>query len=127
MGQAAQADNSQVQATVFEYRQPLAADAPSSSVWAGADVQVCVQRTVIFDVSISRGPWQLMTADGRTVPATLTADARFPQPAYPTDHRRLHPGDCVRGWIAFAVPAGAQPAAVQYAPADAAPVGWTVR
>ena len=123
LGHPAQADNGQVQATVFGYRAPLAA----GSTWAGADVQVCVDKATIFDVSVSRAPWQLVTADGRTVDASLTGDGRFPQPAYPTDHRRLHPGDCVRGWIAFALPSGGQAASVQYAPTGAPPVRWTVR
>jgi hypothetical protein len=123
LGRPAQADNGQVQATVFGYRAPL----PAGTGWGAADVQVCVDQTTIFDVSVSRAPWQLVTADGRTVDASLTADARFPQPAYPTDHRRLHPGDCVRGWIVFALPSGGQAAAVQYAPAGAPAVRWTVR
>jgi hypothetical protein len=127
MGQAGQANNGQVEATVFGYRQPLSADGPSGAVWGGADVQICVQRSAIFDVTVSRGPWRLLAADGSTFAATLSADGQFPQPAYPTDHRRLHPGDCVRGWLAFAVPANAHPAAVQYAPTGAAPVTWAVR
>jgi hypothetical protein len=127
MGQAAQADNGQVQATVFEYRQPVPGDAPAGSAWGGADVSVCVQKTAIFDVSVSRGPWLLLLRDGHATSPTLSVDGRFPQPAYPTEHRRLHPGDCVRGWIVFAVPAGGRPAAVQYAPTGAQPVNWTIR
>ena len=123
LGHPALADNGQVQATVFGYRTPLAA----GTTWGGADVQVCVDKATIFDVSISRAPWQLVTSAGQTVNASLTGDGRFPQPAYPTDHRRLHPGDCVRGWIAFALPSGGQAASVQYAPTGAPPVRWTVR
>jgi hypothetical protein len=124
LGRSAQADNGQVLATVFGYRQPLTG--PAGSVWSGADVQVCVQQSAIFDVSVSRGPWQLLTGDGHTVSPTLQVDGRFPQPPYPTDHRRLHPGDCVRGWIVFALTPGARAAAVQYAPSGAAPVSWQV-
>jgi hypothetical protein len=127
LGQPATADNGQVTATVFGYRQPAAPGGPSGATWAGAEVQVCVQHSAIFDVSISRGPWVLLSREGRTVPATPTDDAEFPQPAYPTDHRRLHPGDCVRGWVVFALPANEKPAAVQYAPAGAQPINWGVR
>jgi hypothetical protein len=127
LGQPANADNGQVTATVFGYRQPAAPGGPSGSTWGGADVQVCVQHTAIFDVSISRGPWLLLSREGRTITASLTDDPGFPQPAYPADHRRLHPGDCVRGWVVFAVPAGGRPAAVQYAPAGAQPINWGVR
>jgi hypothetical protein len=126
LGQSAQANNGQVQATVFAYKRPVGADPPAGTTWAAADVKVCAQPTSIFDVSISRGPWLMLGADNRPIPASLTADSRFPQPAYPTTHRQLHPGDCVRGWIAFAVPAGTQPLAVQYAPADTQPVNWSL-
>ncbi len=127
LGNAAPADNGQVEATVLEYRQPLAGDPPAGTVWGGADVQVCAHRTAIFDVSISRGPWVLLARDGRAIAPTLVVDPRFPQPAYPTEHRRLQPGECARGWIVFAVPAGARPGAVQYTPVGAQPVTWTVR
>jgi len=124
LGHPAQADNGQVQATVFGYREPLTG--PAGSAWGGADVQVCVQKTTIFDVSVSRGPWQLATSGGHVVTPTQVSDDRFPQPPYPTDHRRLHPGDCARGWIVFALPADGRAAAVQYAPTGAPPVRWNV-
>jgi hypothetical protein len=127
LGQPATADNGQVTATVFSYRQPAAPGGPAGTTWVGADVQVCVQHSAIFDVSISRGPWVLLSREGHTVPATLTDEAGFPQPVYPADHRRLHPGDCVRGWVLFAVPANERGAAVQYAPSGAQPINWGVR
>jgi hypothetical protein len=127
LGQPATADNGQVTATVFSYRQPAAPGGPSGSVWGAADVQVCVQHSAIFDVSVSRGPWLLLSREGRTIAASLAVDAGFPQPAYPADHRRLHPGECVRGWIVFPVPAAERPVAVQYAPAGAQPINWGVR
>src|SRR3982751_3634271 len=108
--------------------QPLAVQgAPNGGSWGGADVQVCVQHSAIFDVSISRGPWVLLTRDGKTVPASVTDDPAFPQPTYPADHRRLHPGDCVRGWVVFALPDNERAVAVQYAPSGAQPINWAVR
>ena len=127
LGQPAQADNGQVEATVFEYRQPAAPGGPSGAQWAAIDAQVCVHQAAIFDVTVSQLPWLLISADGQAISPARSEDARFPQPAYPTDHRRLHPKDCARGWIVFAVPAGTRPVAVRYAPSGAPPVNWAVR
>jgi hypothetical protein len=120
LGSPAKANNGQVEATVFGYRPPR------GTRWAGADVQVCVVRTAIFDVTVSQGPWLLLLADGPGTAASPAPADAVPQPAYPTDHRRVHPGECVRGWIAFPVPAGGRPVAVQYSPAGADPVSWPV-
>jgi hypothetical protein len=119
LGQPAQADNGQVQATVFEYRQQPGA-------WGAADVEVCVVSTAIFDVTVSRGPWQLMLPDGTAVAASLAAEPDAPQPGYPTEHRRVAPGECVRGWLTFALPSGPRPVAVQYAPAGSRLVTWAL-
>jgi hypothetical protein len=129
-GETAPADNGQVQATVLEYRQPVAPDVPTTgpagNVWGAADVQLCVSSTAIFDISVSPTPWELISPDGPPAPPTLVIDGRFPQPAYPTDHRPVHPGDCVRGWIVFVVPVGAKPTAITYAPPGATPVAWVL-
>ncbi len=125
LGRAAPANNGQVTATVFAYRQPAGgAASPAGTVWGAADVQVCVQRTALFDVTVSRGPWQVVAPTGQTIAARLDVDPGLPQPAYPIDYRRLAPGECVRGWIGFAVPAGQRPIAVQYAPPGAPTVSW---
>jgi hypothetical protein len=126
LGQSALANNGQVEATVYAYRQPVAGPASSGGVWAAADVQVCVDRGAIFDVTISQGPWLLVTPDGSTVNPSLTGDAQFPQPGYPNDHRRLAPGACVRGWLVFALPGTTRPVSVEYAPAGGNPVTWPV-
>jgi hypothetical protein len=126
LGQSAPADNGQVEATVFEYRQPVADAAPSGGVWGAADVQVCVVRSAIFDVTISQGPWLVVAPDGGTVGPRPVSDVRFPQPGYPTDHRRLAPGQCVRGWLMFALPGTARVVAVRYAPAGGRPINWPV-
>jgi hypothetical protein len=120
LGTAARADNGQVEATVFAYRPPR------GTPWAAADVQVCVVSTAIFDVTISQGPWLLLLADGPGTPPTPAPPGTVPQPAYPTDHRRLHPGECVRGWLSFAVPDGGRPVAVQYSPAGADALSWPI-
>ena len=118
LGRPARADNGQVEATVFGYR------GPAGTGWAAADVQVCVLASAIFDVTVSQGPWLLVFADGPGTPPSPARDAGLPQPAYPTEHRRLHPGECVRGWLAFPVPAERRPVAVQYSPTGADPITW---
>jgi hypothetical protein len=120
LGQSRSANNGQVQATVYGYR-PLA-----GAAFAAADVQVCVVSTAIFDVTVSQGPWFLLFADGPGAAATVPPDVPVPQPGYPTDHRRLPPNGCVRGWVVFPVPAGQRPVAVQYSPAGATPLSWPV-
>jgi hypothetical protein len=120
LGTAATADNGQVQATVYGFR-----TVPGTG-WAGADVQVCVVKTAIFDVTVSQGPWLLLLADQAGTPASPAPDGTLPQPPYPTDHRRIPPGGCVRGWLGFAVPAGTTPIAVQYSPAGADAITWSV-
>jgi hypothetical protein len=119
LGQPAKADNGQVEATVFAFR-------PVGAGWGAADVQVCVVANAIFDVTVSQGPWLLLLADGPGTPASPAPAGTLPQPAYPTDHRRIPPGGCVRGWLGFAMPAGARALAVQYSPAGAAPISWPV-
>jgi hypothetical protein len=129
-GETAPADNGQVQATVLEYRQPVAPDVPttgpSGNAWGAADVQVCVSSTAIFDVTVSPTPWEAISPDAPPAPPSLVTDGRFPQPAYPTDHRRVPPGDCVRGWIVFMVPVGSKPTSITYAPPGATPVSWVL-
>ena len=97
---------------------------PAGTGWAAADVQVCVLASAIFDVTVSQGPWLLVFADGPGTPPSTAPQAGLPQPAYPAEHRRLHPGGCVRGWLAFPVPAQRRPVAVQYSPTGADPITW---
>jgi hypothetical protein len=123
LGRSVTADNGQVEATVFEYRQPVG-DASSGSVRGAADVQVCVVSSAIFNVTISQGPWLVVLPDGSTVGSGQSGDA--PQPGYPTDHRRLAPGQCIRGWLVFALPSPARPVAVWYAPTGSRPISWPV-
>ena len=119
LGASAQADNGQVEATVYGYRE-------QPGVWGAADVQVCVVRTAIFDVTVSQGPWQVLLSDGSALTPKLAGDSRAPQPGYPTDHRRVAPGQCIRGWLVFPAPANGRPVAVQYTPAGARPLTWAL-
>lgn len=119
LGTSAQADNGQVEATVYGYRE-------QPGVWGAADVQVCVVHTAIFDVTISQDPWQVLLSDGGALAPKLAGDPHAPQPGYPTDHRRVAPGQCVRGWLVFPAPASGRPVAVQYTPAGARPLTWTL-
>jgi hypothetical protein len=121
LGRPARADNGQVEATVFSFR-----PAPGGTGWAAADVQVCAVHSAIFDVTVSQGPWLLLLSPGPGTPASTPPDGTLPQPGYPAGYRHLHPGDCLRGWLGFAVPSGSRPIAVQYAPSGADPISWPV-
>ncbi|MBO0868350.1 MAG: hypothetical protein J2P15_07260 [Micromonosporaceae bacterium] len=130
LAETVDADHSFVQATVFAYDQPVAAAAVKPSqgdyTWGAADVQTCASRTLVFDVSVSSLPWQVVYPDGKVYPSTRIAQPQFPQPIYSSTIRTLSPGQCVRGWVVFAVPAAGQPDRIRYAPNDSTPVDWYV-
>ncbi|HKS98102.1 MAG TPA: hypothetical protein VJT31_01110 [Rugosimonospora sp.] len=129
LGQAVDADHSFMQVTVYEYRQPVAQGAPAPNpgdyTWGAADVQTCASAALIFDASVSSVRWMLVYADQTEVQSARVTHAQFPKPRYPVTQRTLKPGECVRGWIVFPVPAGAEPALIRYTPVGAPPVDWT--
>jgi hypothetical protein len=130
LGEKVQAGNGFLEMTVYAYRQPAAPGAPTEQpglAWGAVDVQACSSASSIFAVSVSETPWSLVYADGTAVSPTAADRAQLPQPAYPTTPRSLQPGECLRGWIVFAVPAGTVPQWVRYAPPDAAPLNWLSR
>jgi Domain of unknown function (DUF4352) len=130
LGETVDANHSVVQVTVFSYSQPVAARAAQPSTaqyaWGAADVQTCASRTLVFDVSVSSLPWQVVYPDGKVYTSTRIAQPQFPQPIYSSTIRTLTPGQCVRGWVVFAVPAQGKPDRVRYAPNDSPPVDWSV-
>jgi hypothetical protein len=118
-----------VLAVVFGYTQPAApsaAPAHPGNVWAAADVQACAQPGTVFQLTVSYGPWSLRYADGTVVNPSGADDPRFPQPRYPATPTSLHPGECLRGWVVFQVPAKSEPQALRYAPQGAEPIDWLV-
>jgi hypothetical protein len=128
LGETVDADHSFVQATVFAYRQPVAPDAPrpgrTGFTWGAVDAQTCASPTSVFGATVTSLPWLLVYADGTTIAPIRVSYRQFPQPVYPSMQRGLQPGQCLRAWIVFAVPAITRPLMVRYAPFQAIPVNW---
>jgi hypothetical protein len=89
---------------------------PAGYTWGSADVQVCTLSTAKTNVTVDWKTWSLRYADNSVVPANDKNDDAFPRPEYPFASQPLAAGQCVRGWITFAVPANGKPATVQYQP-----------
>jgi hypothetical protein len=109
-----------VEATTLSYRQPSVTGGPPAGpagyTWGSADVQVCTLASAKSRVNVNWKTWSLRYADNSIVPASDKNDNAFPRPQYPFADHVVAPGQCVRGWITFAVPADQQPVAVEYAP-----------
>jgi hypothetical protein len=117
-----------VEATAFAYKQPSVTGGPSTPAgytWGSADVQVCTLSSAKANVTVDWKTWSLRYADNSVVPANATNDDAFPRPEYPFASQPLAAGQCVRGWITFAVPASGKPATVQYQPHGYL-ASWTV-
>jgi hypothetical protein len=120
-----------LKATAFSWKQPVAkgapkpseAGAPDNYVWGALDVQVCTGR----QATLSSQPWYLRYADNTTLTPSDTGYSQFPKPEYIWGERDVAAGSCTRGWITFAVPAGARPTTVVYSVEDARSAQWTVR
>jgi hypothetical protein len=129
-GETVPANSGFVSATVFAYTEPTAEgaapDKPGDE-WAAADVQACGEAGSVFPVTVSDGPWSLRYADGTAASPTRSRAAQFPQPQYPATPSTLKAGECLRGWVMFAVPAGKSPQLVRYAPQGAAPIDWVIQ
>jgi hypothetical protein len=118
-----------VEATVFEYRQPSVTGGPTPGpagyTWGSADVQVCTLTSAKANVTVDWKTWSLRYADNSVLPAGEKNDNAFPRPEYPFTSRPLAAGECVRGWITFAVPANGRPTVVEYQPHGLV-ASWTV-
>jgi hypothetical protein len=126
--------------TAFEYAQPapISADVPqpvdaghpASYVWAGLDVQVCIPEDLPQTEGapvVSNYPWSLLYDDGEINNPSDTGYTGFLEPEYPFGDQAVSPGQCVRGWIMYAVEGTDRPTKVQYAPSSAtAPILWTI-
>jgi hypothetical protein len=128
LGQTVDADHSFIEATVYSYQQPVAKDAPRPNPgayeWAAVDVRSCASKTSIFAASVSSLRWEVVYSDDTALEPTRVSYPQFPQPLYPSTQYSLKPGECVRGFIVFPVPAGAKPLVVRYAPYNAPSVDW---
>jgi len=110
------ADSGRATITVYAYKQPVAGNAPRPDQegfeWSAADVEICSK----VDSYMSRTSWSLSYADHTTIDPSSIGYRQFPAPEYPWDERDVAAGQCVRGWLTFAVPAGKRPATVHYQP-----------
>ena len=128
-GQSVAAGTGFIAATVFSYTQPAAGGAAPSQaghVWAAVDAQACREPGSVFQVTVSNAPWSLRFSDGTATVPSLADDPHFPQPRYPDTPTALQPGQCLRGWIVFDVPAAGRPLAVRYAPQGGSPIDWPI-
>ena len=118
-----------VEATTLSYKQPSVtggpAAGPSGYTWASADVQVCTLASAKSRVNVNWKAWSLRYEDNSVVPASDKNDDAFPRPQYPFADHVVAPGQCVRGWITFSVPASQQPTTIEYAPQGLL-ASWTV-
>lgn len=121
--------------TVYAYRQPLRSDYPPpqrGAVYAGADVKYCNVRSA-KELSVSWEPWSLEFGDDTLIGAVDTWSPSWVSvPLYPPVGKVLPVGQCVRGWVLFAVPKTRRPARVTYAPAgddgdQVPPTDWSIR
>jgi hypothetical protein len=110
-----------VAAATLQYKQPSVTGGgpppgPAGYTWGSAEVQVCTLAQAKAKVTVDWKTWSLRYADNSLVAAADANDNAFPRPEYPFASQPLAAGQCVRGWITFAVPANSQPIAVQYQP-----------
>jgi hypothetical protein len=109
-----------VDAVVFSYKQPSvtggASAGPEGYTWGSADVQVCTRNGATATVTVDWETWALRYSDNSIVEAATKTDDAFPQPLYPVKSHQVPAGQCVRGWITFAVPGDKRPTLVEYTP-----------
>ena len=130
-GLGAVQNNEGATATALAYEQPVAPDAPSpaeselpdSYVWSALDVEVCVPSSP-GEWYVGNYIWKLTMPDNSIVEPSSVTYLGFPQPEYPVE-QAVSPGQCVRGWITFAVPGDSRPTGVQYSP-DGALLRWSI-
>jgi len=115
--------------TVFELRldtpnaEPPPADVlPAGVVWASADVEACNGPQLTSPVGFDS--WRLRSGNSLIGQSTSTyGNALVPQL---DTQLEMSPGDCLRGWVQFDVPADAPIEAVQFvAVADGPRPEWT--
>ena len=85
----------------------LLAPSPGNTLY-GTDVQVCAGSTA---TTYNKVYFAMVMADKTRAVATLTP---LKEPGLGTG--QLTPGQCIRGWMTFPVPAGAKPATLTLAP-----------
>ncbi|MEV5597392.1 hypothetical protein [Streptomyces sp. NPDC052496] len=108
---------------VLGYRQPVpgggssagresefGGDGKAGSVRAVLDVEMCAESG---SVSAAGSDWHLLYDDGADVSPSEGVGDAFPQPAFPVE-TQVRAGECTRGKVTYAVPAGRWPERIHY-------------
>jgi hypothetical protein len=115
-------------ASVYGFQATTAPSVPSDagSHWAAVDAQVCLTTTPPDggDV-VTNTQWHLVGIDTTEYAPAGIVNAAFPQSQFPVTQLQLTDGRCVRGWVIFAVPNGAQIQNIKYS-GPAFTARWTV-
>jgi hypothetical protein len=113
--------------TVFAVNQNIVPDAPappSGGHWAGADVQVCLKEART-DYSVGWSDWSVADPANGQYQASTDKLVEFPIPQFPFAPEALAIGECVRGWVLFAVAYGVDLSTVKYKPGGRTPTFWS--
>lgn len=108
--------------TAYAFKQPVAPNATKPDqpgfVWAAIDVKACAGAGdgTHAGITVTNDPWGLTYADSTYIEHSPIGYQQFPQPSYPWGEHALNWGQCVRGWITFAVPADRRPVTIEYRP-----------
>lgn len=114
------------EATVFAVDQNIAADSSSlaSGHWVGADVQTCLKDSH-GPFTVSWSDWSVSDSSYGQYAASSDNYSDFPTPLYPFKQEPLAVGECVRGWVLFAVAYGVKISTVKYMPEARSPAFWS--
>jgi hypothetical protein len=116
----------EAEVTVFGVNQNIAPDAitpPSGGHWAGADAQTCLKKS-FKTFTVGWNDWSAADAKNGQYQATGGRFAEFPTPQYPFSKEPVAVGECVRGWVVFAVAFGVELTTVKFKPSFSPPVFW---
>ncbi|MEW2808600.1 DUF4352 domain-containing protein [Streptomyces massasporeus] len=113
----------------LEYQQPYKGPQPQKpqdfqggDTWATVKVKVC---TIKGDVEVSQFPWSLAYEDGTNVEVTGSSGGDMPKPEFPMGKKVL-PGRCAAGLIAFPVDSKQRPDRLVYEPEFGEPTEWAI-
>lgn len=121
--------------TVFAFKMPDATSGPqpdstvsgkpSSYVWASIDAQICIAGPT-SGYSYSDSNFVLTYADSTRIDRSHVKYSNFPDPQFPCCNEQIYEGDCVRGWITYAVPGDPRPTAVAFTGAEGPTISMDV-
>lgn len=98
--------------TVYDFRGPVYNEATNNGV-TGVDAQVCVGELPEGTSQVTWAPWSLIGPQNARYSELEPAGGMDMSPIYP-EVTRVASGDCVRGWITFAVPIDTEISGIRY-------------